>query len=108
MKKLIALVLVSACILCIYGCKRTNEAEPTDSTITEGILDGGTDIALDSETKNEESAQGITDEILNGTLDGGADIALDAETEPENDTTVPEIMNGILDGGADIGVDATP
>ena len=88
--------------------QKTNEAEPTDSTITEGILDGGADIAVDSETEYDQAAQGITDEILNGTLDGGADIALDAETESEDDATVPEIMNGILDGGADIGVDATP
>lgn len=108
MKKFVAFVLVLVCILCMCGCKKTNEAEPTDSILMEGILDGGADIAVDSEAEYDQAAQGITDEILNGTLDGGADIALDAEPEPEDDATVPEIMNGILDGGADIALDATP
>lgn len=48
MKKLIAFVIVSACILCMYGCEKTNEAEPTDISITEGILDGGADIGVDA------------------------------------------------------------
>ena len=48
MKKFVAFVLVSVCILCMCGCKKTNEAEPTDSTITEGILDGGADIGVDA------------------------------------------------------------
>ena len=48
MKKLIAFVLVSASILCMYGCEKTNEAEPTDISITEGILDGGADIGVDA------------------------------------------------------------
>ena len=48
MKKLIAFVIVSACILCMYGCEKTSEAEPTDISITEGILDGGADIGVDA------------------------------------------------------------
>ena len=78
MKKLIAFVLISACILCMYGCEKPNEVKPTEASITEGMLDGG------------------------------ADIALDANMKPEDNTTGPEIMNGILDGGADIGVDVKP
>lgn len=48
MKKLIAFVLVSACLLCMYGCKKPKGAEPTDLPITEGILDGGADIGIDA------------------------------------------------------------
>ena len=48
MKRLIAFVLVSACLLCMYGCKKPKGAEPTDLPITEGILDGGADIGIDA------------------------------------------------------------
>ena len=48
MKKLIAFVLVSACLLCMYGCKKPKGAEPTDLPVTEGILDGGADIGIDA------------------------------------------------------------
>ena len=48
MKKWMAFVLVSACLLCMYGCRKTNEPEPTDFSITEGILDGGADIGVDA------------------------------------------------------------
>ena len=48
MKKLIAFVLVSACLLCLYGCKKPKGAEPTDLPITEGILDGGAEIGIDA------------------------------------------------------------
>lgn len=48
MKKLIAFVLVSACLLCMYGCIKPKGAEPMDLPITEGILDGGADIGIDA------------------------------------------------------------
>ena len=71
MKRLIAFVLVSACLLCMYGCKKPKGAEPTDLPITEGILDGGADIG----TKGAEP----TDlPVTEGILDGGADIGIDA------------------------------
>ena len=55
MKNLIAFVLVLACLLCMYGCRKTNKAAPTDFSVTEGILD-----------------------VTEGMLDGGADIGIDA------------------------------
>ena len=64
MKKLIAFVLVSALILCMYGCEKTKEAEPTDISITEA------DISI---TEADIS-------ITEGMLDGGADIGVDANS----------------------------
>lgn len=48
MRKLMAIVFLSACIVCMFGCKMPNEAEVTDFSITEGVLDGGADIGIDA------------------------------------------------------------
>ena len=78
MKKFIAFLLVLTWILCMGGCKETMETESTEPSFTEGILDGGADIAVDAETNHNQTAQDDNSDVLHGVLDGGADITLDA------------------------------